>query len=162
MFDQRGFSLTELIVVVVILATLLALTTLNFSDWTKKYNIEAQVKEMTTDLTEARLLAIQQKKRHIVTLNPKSYVLRRYSSEFDANGTVVQNKNLKYEIQRFTAGAYSAFANTTVTFGDLGYTTDLITIAVGVGLARPALNCLTIHNARVNMGMINGNNCEFR
>ncbi|QOX79207.1 prepilin-type N-terminal cleavage/methylation domain-containing protein [Trichlorobacter lovleyi] len=160
--SNRGFSLTELIVVIALISIMLAVVTLNFNDWQVKYNIEAQVKEMLTDLTDVRSRAISTKQQHRVILNPTSYTFRRYSSEFDAAGTEVFRRPLKYQIQQFSTGTYSAFSNFTLTFDDRGYTTSLVTIAVGPGLGSPAYNCIGVHTARVNMGRINGNNCEYQ
>lgn len=163
MSSCKGFALTELIVVIAIIGTLAAIATINFGSWQKKYAIEAQVKEMLVDLTDARLLSIQTKKEHRVILNPTSMVFRRYSSEGDANGTQVFSKTFKYPIQKFTSGALSAFSNTAIDMDTRGYTSDLMTIAVGVGMGgNPAYNCLGVHWARVNIGRINGNNCDFQ
>ena len=158
----KGFSLIELIIVMTIAGILLAVATLDFSAWQRKYNIAAQVKEMLVDFNDVRTRTIATKKVHRVILNPTSYSFRRYSSEFDAVGTQVFSKNLKYSIQQFSSGSYSAFNNTTLTFNERGYTMSLLTIAVGVGLGQPAYNCLGIHTARVNMGRINGNACEYQ
>ncbi|BCS53483.1 Tfp pilus assembly protein FimT/FimU [Geobacter sp. SVR] len=159
--NARGFSLTELIVVIGLISTLVAISTISFNSWQKKYNIEAQVKEMLVDLDGVRLSAIQTKKQHTVVLNPTSYTVWRYSSEADLVGTQVFSKSLKYPIQQFSKGALSDFSNPKIAFDDRGYTTNLLTIAVGAGLADPAYNCLGIHNARVNMGKITGDNCVF-
>jgi prepilin-type N-terminal cleavage/methylation domain-containing protein len=163
--SSRGFSLTELIIVIFLISVILAIATLNFNHWQRKYNIEAQVKEMLSDLTAVRQMAIQTKKRHRVTLNPKMISFRRYSSESDATGTPVFNRNLNYTIQKFSEGTLSSFSDTDIKINDRGYTesvSDNMTIAVGVGLGEPAYNCLVVHYARVNVGKINGNSCEFQ
>lgn len=152
----------ELLIVMVVITIIVAISTINFNSWQKKYAIEAQVKEMLTDLSDVRMRAITTKQQHIVLLNPTSYSIRRYSDEFDTTGTEVLNKTLQYPIQQFSSGAYTAFSNTPVTIDVNGYTTDWMTIAVGVGLSDPAFNCLAISWARVNMGKINGNNCVFK
>lgn len=162
---SRGFALTELIVVILLISIVLGIATLNFSEWQKKYNIEAQVKEMLVDLNSVRQMAIQTKQEHRVILNPTTVSFRRYSSEFDATGTPVFNKKLKYPIQKFSSGALSAFSDDVIRINDRGYTVsvgDNMTIAVGVGLGNPAINCLTINWARVNLGKINGSTCEFK
>ncbi|ACD95870.1 pilus assembly FimT family protein [Trichlorobacter lovleyi] len=165
--NNRGFSLTELIVVIALISIMLAVATLNFNDWQKKYNIEGQVKEMLGDLTDVRTRAIATKQQHRVILNPTSYAFRRYSSEFDVNGTEVFSKNLKYSVQQLKSdGTYAAFTNTILSFDDRGYTNDWLTIAVGVGVGSPAYNCLGVSTARVNMGKINETlspkKCEYQ
>jgi type IV fimbrial biogenesis protein FimT len=160
--NNRGFSLTELIVVILLITIMLVVATLNFNDWQKKYNIEGQVKEMLVDLTDVRTRAIATKQQHRVILNPTSYTFVRYSSEFDVAGTQVFSKSVKYPIQQFSSGAYSTLNNLTLTFDDRGYTSSLVTLAVGAGLGNPAYNCIGIHYARVNMGRINGNTCEYQ
>lgn len=165
--NNRGFSLIELIVTVSIMSILLAVATINFNDWQRKYNIEGQVKEILVDLTDVRTRAIATKQQHRVILNPTSYAFRRFSSEFDAAGTEVFNRRLKHDVQQLMAdGTYSAFANTTLTFDDRGYTNNWLTIAVGVGLGNPAYNCLRVSTARVNMGRINESlsprTCEYQ
>jgi prepilin-type N-terminal cleavage/methylation domain-containing protein len=161
--ENRGFSLIELLVVIAIIGTLASIVTINFGSWQRKYGIEAQTKEMMVDLTDARLMAIQTKKNHLVTFNPTSMVFRRFSSEFDATGTEVLNKTLKYPIQKFTSGTLTAFSDTPVFMDNRGYTSDLMSVAIGQGMGGdPAYNCLTIHWARVNIGRVNGTNCDFQ
>jgi len=136
---------------------MLAVATLNFNDWQKKYNIEGQVKEMLGDLTDVRTRAIATKQQHRVILNPTSYAFRRYSSEFDVNGTEVFSKNLKYSVQQLKSdGTYAAFTNTILSFDDRGYlptTGDYCRWSCGVG--SPAYNCLGVSTQGYNMGKIN-------
>jgi prepilin-type N-terminal cleavage/methylation domain-containing protein len=162
MKNNSGFSLVELIVVIGLITIVLSTVTINFSSWQKKYAIEGQVKEMLADLTEVRMRAIATKQQHKVFLNPTAYTFQRYSSESDTVGKQVFSKPFKYPIQQFSSGTYSAFSNTPVVIDASGYTTSWMTIAVGIGLSDPAYNCLVLSTARVNMGKINGNNCEFK
>jgi len=161
---RNGFSLVELLVVIAIIAIASGWATLNFRAWVDKSGVEAQTKEMLTDLTNARLMAIQTKKTHRVILNPRSITFRRYSTEADVAGTQVFSKNLKYEVAQFSAGAYTPFSDFTMTVSDEGYATSLpFTLAVPAAVGGdPFYNCLGVHTARVNIGRINGNNCEYK
>jgi type IV fimbrial biogenesis protein FimT len=163
MVNMRGFSLIELLVVIALIAILLSIATINFNSWSRKYAIEGQVKELHADVTAVRLRAIQTKLRHRITLNPTTMVVRSFASEADAVGTPIPefNKTLKYQIQQLDGGGLSAFSNTQIIFNEQGYVPDLgWSIAVGVGQGDAALNCLSVQVARVNIGRINGNNCD--
>jgi prepilin-type N-terminal cleavage/methylation domain-containing protein len=161
--NRRGFSLIELIVVITIIGTLATIVSLNFNSMQRKYGIEAQVKELLSDLTSVRMMAFQTKKEHRVILNPMLVTFRRYSSEADAAGTEVFNKPLTYPIQqKLPSGSLTDFSNTIIVINDRGLTSNLMTIAVAAGVSDPSYNCLGVHWARVNMGKINGNDCEFK
>ena len=58
---ENGFTIVELCVVMVIAAILLALATLNFSAWSRKHNMEAQVKQMYTDMLSAKVDAMHRR-----------------------------------------------------------------------------------------------------
>lgn len=159
-----GFTLIEMVIVVAIIAALLAIATLNFNNWTKKTNIEAQVRQMLADLEQVRMYAIQSKKQHSVVLNPNGYVFLRYSSANDP-GKQVLSQTLHYPIQQLTGGAYSAFSNTTLTFNSRGYLiapAPPLTIAVAPGVGSPAVNCLTLQDMKGNIGVIQGGSCVFQ
>jgi prepilin-type N-terminal cleavage/methylation domain-containing protein len=78
MKSNHGFSLIELIVIMVIIGILATIAALNFSQWQRKYAIEGQVKEMLADLSNVRMQAIQTKREHRVFLNPQAYTTVRY------------------------------------------------------------------------------------
>lgn len=160
---DQGFTLIELLLVITIVITLGSVAIINFNAWQRKYQIEGQVQEMLTDLYDVRLQAIATKDPHRVILSPTSYVFRRYSSEFDAAGQVVFDKNLNYTIQQFNTGVLSAMNNTPIIVDERGFTDNQMTIAVGIGLGgSPAYNCLVVSGAKVNMGRINGNSCDLQ
>lgn len=187
MKSNHGFSLTELIVIIVIISILGAIATLNFNQWQRKYAIEAQVKEMLADLSNVRMQAIQTKREHRVFLNPLAYTTVRYEdTEAEAvrikptdgasGGVVVTSmgqpiadrqyrKTLRYGIQQYNAGVLTAFDNTPIIVNNRGYVATTLTIAVGFGDgSNPAYDCLVVTDARINIGRINTNDnaCQLQ
>ena len=187
MKSNQGFSLTELIVIIVIISALGAIATLNFNQWQRKYAIEAQVKEMLSDLSNVRMQAIQTKREHRVFLNPQSYTTVRYEdtvaeavriepTDATSGGQVVTTmgqtiadrqfrKTLRYGIQQYTAGVLTAFDNTPIIVNNRGYVANTLTIAVGFGDGSgAAYDCLVITDARINIGRINTNDntCQLQ
>jgi type IV fimbrial biogenesis protein FimT len=186
MIKNKGFTLIELVVVIALISILLTIATLAFNQMQRKYAIEAQVKEMLADLTNVRMQAIETKREHRIFLNPLSYAVVRYDDTEAAavkidptasgsGGLVVSSKGeviadrqyrktLKYSIEQFTVGtgARTAFNNTPIIINNRGYANNL-TIVVGFDAGQPAFNCLTISDARINIGRINinDNTCQF-
>lgn len=76
--NRKGFSLVELVLIVAIIGTLLAIGTLNFSEMNKKSGMETQVKKLYADLQETRQQALYTKRPRSVVFS--SGALRIYSS----------------------------------------------------------------------------------
>ena len=105
---RNGFTLVELIAVVAIIATILAISTLQFSQMTRKANIEAQTKMLYADLMGVRAQALLQKRDRLVTFGSTLFTI--YSSG-SGLGTPVLQRTLKYPIVP---------AGTSVTFDTAG------------------------------------------
>lgn len=166
--STAGFSLLELVATIAIMAILMAISTLSFHSWQVKSNIEKQTRELFTDLSEARSNAFTQKKVFGIVFKPTGYVMKTYSSDVEyssnaaaaANGVVVASKSLKYGLTM--SGTNPDISNIHVVFDTSGFTNDKFTIFVNPVTEPAALNCVVISASRVNMGQINGANCEFR
>ncbi len=171
----KGFALTELITVMVILGILLSIVSLNFSSWQKKYYIENQAKEMMADLNDLRMRAIQTKSNHVAVLsaNPQLMTFRSYTSEEPVTlttGREVFRKSLKYPVKRQkTGGSLDVCGDIGIT--PRGFTQDfqvggtfqsnqtLVILPVG---SSASLDCLVISDARINLGQNNGTGCVFK
>lgn len=158
--NSRGFALTELIVALVILAALLGLSTLDFSRWQVKYNVQKQTREMQSDLNNARLTAIQQKRSATVFLQPKSYTFVTYSSDSDPGTSV--SKPLPFQIQDSSG---SQFSNTPIAFDIRGLMTSpasdqtIMLLPTGTG---SSYDCLIISVGRINIGAMSGGKCNAK
>lgn len=75
---ERGFTLVELVVVLAIVGTLLAIGSLQFSSMQRKSDVEAQVRKIYSTLTDVRMEALYTKTPRSVTLNGNQ--LRIYAS----------------------------------------------------------------------------------
>lgn len=168
--NRAGFSLLELIVILVIMGVLLSIVSINFSGWQKKHQIESKTREIFNDLNEARLNSIYLKKRHSIVFQPNNYVMKQYSSENEsrtASGSkIVMSKNSTYQISKVNGGS---IADRIFEFDVRGFTNDLDTIYVNPVKSGAMFDCIVISNARTNMGQGvdsdndgNPNSCNFQ
>ena len=170
---QYGFSLIELIIVVAIIGISASIASFSFKTWQTKQLYEKQISEIFTDLNEARIRAVTQKRVHGIIFQPSTYVMKSYSSEVEykysadavANGNVIFTKNLTYGLTKKIDGGSSiaaSIANTSVLFDTRGYTDDWFTVVQNPVTLTDRINCIAISAGRTNAGKINGTNCDFK
>lgn len=162
--QAKGFALTELIVVMLILGTLLSIVSLNFNQWQKKYYIENQAKELMGDLSNLRMSAIQTKNTYMAVLsaNPQQITFRKYSTNepvTTSTGVVTFTKNLKYPISNNPTGTPSC---ADIQIDPRGYTWSWQTIYIQPTGSGAAFDCLVVSTARINLGQYNGTSCTFK
>jgi len=97
---RNGFSLIELLIVITIMVTVIALGALGYSTMTRKAGIESQVKQMYADLVTAQSQALYWKNCRFVTVSGTQFAV--YSSStcdkpLPTTGAITQ-KTLKYAV----------------------------------------------------------------
>lgn len=150
--SSRGVTLVELIVVVAIISTLLAIA-FSFQGWIRRYNIERTMREIHADLLRARQIALSENRVVCVTFGSNSYTIRKDADpapdgDGDCNDTgdsIILQRNLSYELKNNLENAFTFQRN---------------------GLAHPNghlrieeeayLNCVNIFSTRLNLGAWNG------
>lgn len=168
--STRGFAITELIIVLVVLGILLAIGTLNFNGWLKRYQTEAQTREMHSDISNFRLSAMQQKKRSVVILGGSQYIFKTYSSAGEpiTAGVQVFSKPTKYEVRKLVGASYNVLDPTGATpdrieFDERGLTNNIITLVMLPVQLNAGDGCLLVHTARTNIGrMTDASTCTAR
>jgi len=144
---EEGFSLIEVIVVIGIAGILMAIATLQFNEWTRKSNIEAQTKMMYADLMTVRGEALFRKKERIVRLTGNQFSV--YSSNMAA-GTPVLRKTLNYPI----------VGTGDITFDTQGLTNDLMSICVEPAGNPGAIDSIVVLRSRIQMGKRSAGDCS--
>lgn len=160
-YNNIGFALTELIVVIALIGIVLAIATLNFKEWQDKARIESNLRELHTDITQLRQRSMTHKIEHNITINGNNYVFRQFSSAADnglAATSIILNKTFSYNL---TDTSGNALNNLILRFDERGYATNVNTIVVGPLTSTAAVNCMRVHNSRTNLGKMNGGTCEF-
>ena len=139
--NDKGFSLLEMLVVITIMVTLLAIGTLQFNDMTRKANIEKQTRQLQADLMKVRSEALLQKRPRAVTFasTATQTIFSMYSSTNTAVGVgpVAQDK-LNYVMEP---------APVTISFDQMGIA-DSTSFNILVDPHRMAL-CVTSNDSQV-------------
>ncbi|HET6515080.1 MAG TPA: GspH/FimT family pseudopilin [Thermodesulfovibrionales bacterium] len=162
MKDCRGVTLVELIVVVSIVAILATALGFQFTGWMKSYRIESEVKQMYTDLTNARLQAMQQNTCQFLVFTATTYQLFQ-----DKNGNCLYDAGTDTSWKAF-ASAVKLTDSLTSTGTVITDTKGLVslspagtTIQVNDGTnASPDYDCLLLEQTRIKIGKWSGGSCN--
>lgn len=141
---RNGFTLVELIVVIGVATTLLAISGLYFNGMYHKNRIERQMKEMYADLMGARTQALYQKTPRTVTLvSSTQYTVNPWQQ--DAGGVSTLQKTVSYPIVFNPAGAFTfdarGMASATLAVcvepsGNPGFVDSILISATNVALGK--------------------------
>jgi prepilin-type N-terminal cleavage/methylation domain-containing protein len=159
--NNKGFSLIELLVIILIMGTLMSIVTLDFNSMQRKAHIERQTRELFADLNQARIDSQHSKLRHSIVMQPDSYTFKRYSSENESSnaGTILSTRNVSYQI---TKGSGSAVANEITEFDIRGFTNIDDTYRINPVGTAAQVDCIVISVGRINLGKMEGTTCVIK
>lgn len=152
---NSGVTLTELIVVISIIGILVIALGFSFQGWMGKYKVEAQTKQIYSDLMDARARAMQFNREYYV----QNVGTRSYSLIEDANDNSVNDDaaiagfpkpNFEYDIT--WGGAMP------ITFDKRGNISNVGTIRIA-STSSSDYDCIVVSQTRINMGQVSGGNC---
>jgi prepilin-type N-terminal cleavage/methylation domain-containing protein len=158
---NRGFTLVEVLVTLVIMGVLLAVATHNWSVMQQNSAVESQIKTLYADLMEIRLQALYSKTPRKVVFSGKLFKI--YSSA-TVTSTPLITKTFRYPI--VVNLTYPANTNVTLTFDAQGLmngnersicvlpTNDTLVVNPA------ATDSLVISQARINLGKRTEGDCD--
>jgi type II secretion system protein H len=178
---KNGFSLIELLVVIIILGIVASLGTVSFRGWIRKTELESQVKEMYTDVMNARLTAMHRNTTHLISLSTNQI---RGSEDTNGDGagdnalciwnrnkgdaadaSCPNDKSLSYKNLTFPA---TWSGTNKLEFNARGLSNTNNTICV-FSTHNPSYDCIVVSPTRIRMGKLinqssgcNSANCEAK
>jgi len=159
--NNKGFSLIELIAVMVVMGILLSIVTLDFTAWQRKSQIDSQTRQLFASFNQARIDSMQRKQRHSIVLQPNSFTFKRYSTDNENRlaGTIVETRNVSFQITTLSG---AAVANDITEFDIRGFTNDLNTFQINPVNSGSQVDCIVISTGRTNLGKNENGTCVVK
>ncbi len=154
MTGREGFTLVEILIVVVILTILSTMAVTSFLGLSEKYKVETETKQLYADLMDARGRAMQRNRFHFVRFAASGYATYDDTSPSpDGNGAYntgldnqVVNVTFKHPITTVLSGGTPNFSfNRNGISSDTGYIRLTSTV-------NPDYDCITIRETRTKTG----------
>jgi Tfp pilus assembly protein FimT len=166
MKNNNGVTLIELIVAASVVIIIVVALGFSFEGWMGSYKAESQMKEMYTDLMNARARSMERNRSHFVSLTTTQYTIQEDISPWpDGDGSLTaadntrptgyndpipllqKNLNPKYPI------TWSDIGDTQIDFTTRGLSNDTKTICINSDIDTDN-NCIVISETRMNLGKL--------
>ncbi|HOF58653.1 MAG TPA: GspH/FimT family pseudopilin [Syntrophorhabdaceae bacterium] len=154
MKKDNGFTIIELMLVVVIAGILATLSVAGYRNFVSKYEINSQTRELYSDLMSLRMMAMQKNRMTFVQLSNNSYIgYEDTDPQPDGNETldtgldsvIIPSKSVKNTFS-YTGGGF-------INFNSRGFSNTTCTICI-LSQVNPSYDCIKVSSTRVTIGKI--------
>jgi prepilin-type N-terminal cleavage/methylation domain-containing protein len=175
---NKGFTLIELVLVLAIIGTLLAIAGISGTAMLNKYRVESQTKQMYADLMNARVGALSKNRKYFVTPTATQYTIYEDTNPGPDGDGVLQAASDNRVMQVILNGTYAvtmtpaASVVNTINFDQRGLvswslgivsvptvTQQTIRVTNSYGAA---YDCIDISPMKIRMGSWNGAGCNVQ
>jgi type II secretory pathway pseudopilin PulG len=158
--NERGITLIELVVAISIVMIIAAAMGFQFSGWQKKYRIESEVRQIYTDIMNARLQAMQSNNCYFTVATSSTYQIFQ-----DTNANCQYDAGTDTALPGYTSpkkltDALVGFAWSPLTVDSRGLFSTItppatITIQVTNVMNQPAdYDCILVSQTRLSLGQM--------
>jgi prepilin-type N-terminal cleavage/methylation domain-containing protein len=161
--NKQGFTLLELIVVLMIMTILIAVAMLSYKGIQQRSDLDQKVKQMYADLMSTRIRAMQRSRDHFVSLPSGSTIYRVYEDGPAPDGDGSFNTATDSQLSMKNITPYTLVLSTAtltlVQFNSKGLvtgTTGWVRLNTTVD---GEYDCIVIDQIKTGMGKMNGANC---
>ncbi|GFE58272.1 Tfp pilus assembly protein FimT/FimU [Geobacter sp. AOG1] len=139
--NERGFTLVEMLIVIAIIGILTSIAIYDFNRERQKSVIEAEVRDMYTEIMNARL-------QSFYTKQPRSVIVSgtQFKVIDSASSAILVEKTLKYPVVQNTTDTQLNFDRCGLTFGS--FSSVCVEPAGNPGF----IDSIVISAAKINMG----------
>jgi prepilin-type N-terminal cleavage/methylation domain-containing protein len=155
---QDGVTLIELMIAVSIIAILVVALGFEYRNWMGRYRVENQIKQMHTDLMNARVRAMTMNRMHFATGTANAYIIYDDTNPAPDGNSVLEigsdtrlptyPKSVEYVIDWTGPGNQ-------INFDRRGMIAPAGSIRL-ISTVDADYDCLTLSQTRINMGKWNG------
>lgn len=162
MNNNRGVSLVELMVAVSIIGILVVVMGFSYQGWMGRYKVETTVKDLYSDLMEARARALQMNRPYLAEITATSYRIAEDSNEDGAiqAAEVIKAKaktpapgqeRLEYDL----AGGLATYTlSKRGIISSSGVMPGTVNVVLPAGIL-PDYDCISIRQTQIKTGLIN-------
>ena len=174
MKNNSGFSLLELLVVMLIMSILLGIAAISGRTWLTKYQVESQTKSLYTDLMNARVKAMQRNRTYFVVMAAAQYTIYEDTNPGPDGDGVLQpandtrilqtklNANYALTIPPVVAANSINFDPKGMAYVTPGSPSNLPQTIYVTARFNAAYDCIVIEPIRITMGAWNGAICSVQ
>jgi prepilin-type N-terminal cleavage/methylation domain-containing protein len=162
---NSGFTVTELLVVIALIAILASVSVMGYSSWHAKYGLEKATREIYSLLMKARSDAVTTKTPYVVTIGANQVQSGPDADDDNAiNGTPATLSYPNYVIHNTGNAGNAAIVfvfdrRGLVNIPGENQTINLTSTITGTN---PAVDCIVISATRINLGKMTGGACVQR
>ena len=158
--NDRGFSLIELVIIVSLMLIIASIAGIYTLPWLDKYNAESQIRQMHTDLMQARVQAMQRNMQSTVGVNTASYTIY-FTNDSGATTTPI-TKTLKFTVYSAGTGTITMDQRGIISAGSPTAEDVLKEIRFDTRAGQPEYDCIQLYATRINIGRWNSAHCVPR